>query len=46
MSVDYQKYFEPSLTSVSEMKFVEFSKVVDNFTDNNSLAWINKNYLN
>jgi len=46
MSVDYQKYFQPSLTSVSEMKFIEFSNIVDNFTDNNSLTWINKNYLN
>lgn len=46
MSIDYQKYFDPFLNSATEMKFSEFSKAVDNFTDNNYLAWINKNYLN
>lgn len=46
MSIDYQKYFDPFLTTSTEMKFKEFAKVVDNFTGTNYLTWINKNYLN
>lgn len=46
MAIDYQKYFDPFLSTTSQIKFLDFAKSVDNFTDNNYLTWINKNYLN
>ena len=45
MAIDYQKYFEPFLSSASQLEFLDFSKNVDLFNSNNYLDWINKNYL-
>ena len=46
VTIDYQKYFDPFLTSVSELKFTEFINSVNSFNKNNSLLWLNKNYFN
>lgn len=45
-SIDYQKYFDPFLTSVDELKFNEFVKSANYFNSDNYLPWLNKNYLN
>jgi hypothetical protein len=45
MSLDYQKYFEPFLTSANQIEFIDFSKNVDRFNSGNYVEWINKNYL-
>ncbi len=45
MAIDYQKYFEPFLSSASQIDFLEFSKVVDRFNTGHFVEWINKNYL-
>ena len=44
MSVDYQKYFDPFLTSASEIEFENFVKKADSFNSGNYLNWLNKNY--
>lgn len=46
VSMDYQKYFDPFLSSVSELKYEEFIKTMNNFNKNNYLNWLNNNYLN
>lgn len=45
MAIDYQKYFEPFLTTASQIEFLEFSKIVDKFNTGHYVEWINKNYL-
>jgi hypothetical protein len=45
MSIDYQKYFDPFLTNVDQMKFMDFAKSVDGFNSKSYLPWLNKNYL-
>jgi len=44
MSVDYQKYFDPFLTSASQIEFDNFVKRADSFNSGNYLKWLNKNY--
>ena len=44
MSVDYQKYFDPFLTSASQIEFEHLVKKVESFNSGNYLDWLNKNY--
>ncbi len=46
VSMDYQKYFDPFLSSVNELKYDDFIKTMSSFNKNNYLSWLNKNYLN
>lgn len=46
MTVDYQKFFDPFLTSVNEMKYTNFVNSANSFNQENYLSWLNKNYLN
>lgn len=46
VSIDYQKYFDPFLTSASELKFMDFVSSVNQYNNKNYLTWLNKNYLN
>ncbi|MFA6925299.1 MAG: hypothetical protein WC223_13720 [Bacteroidales bacterium] len=45
MSIDYQKYFEPFLSTASQIGFIEFAQNVDRYNNGNYVEWINKNYL-
>lgn len=45
MSIDYQKLFEPFLSSSIEMKFEDFIRSANGFTNKKYLTWINDNYL-
>lgn len=44
MSVDYQKYFDPFLTSASQIEFEHLVKTVESFNSGKYLNWLNKNY--
>jgi len=44
MSIDYQKYFDPFLTSSTEIEFKDFVKRTNNFNAKTYLTWLNKNY--
>jgi len=44
MSVDYQKYYDPFLTSVSQIEFEQLVKRAESFNSGNYLDWLNKNY--
>lgn len=46
ISIDYQKYFDPFVTAVQDIKFNDFIKKVNGFNSKNYLTWLNKNYLN
>ena len=44
MSIDYQKYFDPFLTSASQIEFEDFVGRAESFNSRNYLTWLNKNY--
>lgn len=44
MSIDYQKYFDPFLTSSSSIEFLDFVKRTNSFNSKTYLGWLNKNY--
>ena len=46
VSIDYQKYFDPFLTNVDNLKYSDFISKANNFYNKNYLSWLNKNYLN
>lgn len=46
VTIDFQKYFDPFLNSVNELKYSDFINSVNSFNQNNYLPWLNKNYLN
>lgn len=45
ISVDYQKHFDPYLSSTGSLKFENFIKDKEKFLNNRYLEWINNNYL-
>lgn len=44
MSIDYQKYFDPFLTSSSEIEFMDFVKRTNTYNSKTYLSWLNKYY--
>lgn len=46
VSMDYQKYFDPFLASINELKYEDFIKTMNSFNKKNYLNWLNNNYLN
>ncbi len=45
LSVDYQKYFDPFLSSSSELKFDNYIKSMTDFNSKSYLNWLNQNYV-
>ena len=45
LSVDYQKYFDPYLSSSSELKFDNYIKSMTDFNSKSYLNWLNQNYV-
>ncbi|MEQ8519490.1 MAG: hypothetical protein RLN79_02365 [Cytophagales bacterium] len=44
-SIDYQRYYEPNLESVSEMRYDRFVELAENFSDKNFKKWLNDFYV-
>jgi imidazole glycerol phosphate synthase subunit HisF len=44
MSVDYQRYYDPFLDSVSGLKFLGFVDKMERYNSKNYLEWLNKYY--
>lgn len=44
MSIDYQKYFLPSINDYAELRYDEFVEKVENFNNKSYLSWLNKYY--
>ncbi|MEX0313274.1 MAG: hypothetical protein AB3N18_03780 [Allomuricauda sp.] len=45
LSVDYQKYFDPFLTTSQDMKFESYVKAMEKFNSKNYVDWLNQNYI-
>jgi hypothetical protein len=45
MSVDYQRYYQPSLDSSTQIKFDEFIQQAETFNTKGYLPWLNTNYI-
>jgi hypothetical protein len=45
MAIDYQCYYSPFLSNVSELEVKPFFDRAESFSSNNYLDWLNKNYL-
>ncbi len=45
MSVDYQRYYDPFLSSAGEIKFMSFIEQAEMFNTNRYLPWLKSNYL-
>lgn len=45
MSVDYQRYFDPFLSSAADIRFNPFIEHAESFNDNKYLPWLRKNYI-
>ena len=44
MSIDFQKYFDPFLSTASQIEFNDFYNKATTFNNNTFLNWLNKNY--
>lgn len=44
IAVDYQRYFDPFLEGVTQLKFLDFTDVIDNYNSVDYLNWLNLYY--
>lgn len=45
MSIDYQRFFDPFLSSATDIKFAPFIENAESFNNNRYLPWLRENYF-